>query len=419
MSLELIGAIAGLWKLALVILLITFLYLHRDLIKNLLEKLTSLSVKHGQTEMSMEKESGRLDQGAGAHQTHLSDDSTVASREEEQNGELPQIEEKATSEPFEQMIRAFLTRDVEGGNEAYKRLQKAESDTTEKLYNEALYLHLRYRCGDTSALETLLSLSKKAESNSQLFPKIYNIVGMTYEQAEAFSKAATAYETAAKAEHEDEVRAVYTVSASRCLFLEGNKEEAYRCIEEANANASPKALSTLYSGLASLYERDNNIELKAIALEKAIENSPNDTELLFDAAYAYSNEDMPTLSLLHYAAVLRFKPDNSMALNNVAITYGELQMPIHKVESLKKSIEHGETLASANLASQLLRSGFVEEATGVLDKAKLQENPHQNVGSALADLSARQDAEKEQRNAAFEKARRQKKISSLFWRGVL
>ncbi len=48
----------------------------------------------------------------------------------------------------------------------------------------------------------------------------------------------------------------------------------------------------------------------------------------------------------------------------------------------------------ANLASKLMDSGFWDEAKSLLDKARLMDEPHENVGNALYRLETLQKIRK-------------------------
>ena len=66
--------------------------------------------------------------------------------------------------------------------------------------------------------------------------------------------------------------------------------------------------------------------------------------------------------MMHYRTLLKFEPNNTGALNNIAILYGEGDMPINGVGSYKKAIQNGNALAAANLAYQYMDAGFADEA---------------------------------------------------------
>ena len=97
----------------------------------------------------------------------------------------------------------------------------------------------------------------------------------------------------------------------------GRPQEAYdKIMHELASVSSPAAAAELYQGLASLYEEEGNHELRAIAVEKALEARPEDTSMRFNAAYSFSEKGFAALALLHYSTLRRFKPDHATALNN-------------------------------------------------------------------------------------------------------
>jgi hypothetical protein len=88
---------------------------------------------------------------------------------------------------------------------------------------------------------------------------------------------------------------------ARCLFKIGKKEEGFaRIMDMLGKVISPAAMSRLYEGLAELYNEDQDLELRAFALEKALELKPNDTAAHFKTAYSYSFKNLERLALLHY-----------------------------------------------------------------------------------------------------------------------
>jgi tetratricopeptide (TPR) repeat protein len=411
---ELASALPSLWKPLLVLFLILSVILFREPIKNFLNRMTNLRYRQGDRELLLSSEAS---EGNDEPQAQLgSAEETIAEQVEEGSGDTTlELDEHTPSDPVHEMIVAFMSHDTEAGEEAYRRAQAAESSAVQKLRNEAMYLHLRYKCGDVSALGQLQNLAQQVHSAPEAEPNVLNLLGLAYEESNEFSKAAGVYESAANTAQTEEDRAQLLVSASRCLFSAGDREIAFgKITDEIQKTDDSKALSTLYAGLAALYHEQGNSELRAIALEKAIENSPNDVSLRFDAAYSYSEENLRPLALLHYDTLLDFRPDHRTALNNIAVTYGELEMPVHKVQCLQKSVEHKESLASANLAYQYMNAGFIQEATQILGEAKQYKNPHQNVGRALADIAAKPEAEREVKEKHLEDAQQQRRFLVSF-----
>jgi Flp pilus assembly protein TadD len=297
----------------------------------------------------------------------------------------------------------------------YKRAQEAESDAIQKLQNEAFYLYLRYRCRDVSAFGKLKAMVERANAIPEALFEVYRFIGASYKFSNDFLKAAKAYENSIKNARTEEERADSTGFAADCLFAAGNQEQAYcRIMEEIRKSESSEALSALYKSLAMLYELAEDSEFRAITLEKALEYSPNDVSLRFNAAYSYGENDLDTLALLHYNTLLKFEPNDNKALNNIAVAYGELKILTQKTRFLKKAIKENETLAAANLAYQYIDAGFVEEAMQILNEAKQQENAHPNVGRALAAAAERQELDAEIEKKFIETAREQGRFLLAF-----
>ena len=129
----------------------------------------------------------------------------------------------------------------------------------------------------------------------------------------------------------------------------------------------------------------------------------------FDIAYAYGNTEFEDLSILHYQVLLRYLPDHSSTLNNLGVAYDTKKLTILSTESYKKSQKQKSSLASSNLANKLLNAGFIDEAKIILDEAMNQDNPHENVATALAEITNRREQEKKEEieilNLATEKQR--------------
>jgi Tfp pilus assembly protein PilF len=388
-------------------------YLFRNEIKGRLNNLTELRVRCGQTELSStyeqpDSQSVELD----LHQQ----DSKESIEEASNSGEAESVESKSSNEHLGEMVRAFTEdNDIECGERLFEGLQYAEEDGEQKLRNEAIYLYLRYSAGDISAMDRLLQLLERVKTIPTILPVVHNFIGMAYEESDEFAKASECYECAARTAQTNESRAAYKVSATRSKFLSGDASTAYEEIkEEINKSEAPRVTSLLYVGISNLYHRSGNMELKAISLEKAIECSPNDKDLRFDAAYSYNDAGLVHLSLLHYLKATEFDPDHSSALNNVGIVYGQLGMPVKQIKSYKRASNNKNTLASANMAYQYIEAGFAEEAKILLQEANQEENVHSNVNKALSALADARQSEDDKEKESLEEARIRRQHLLLF-----
>ena len=162
-----------------------------------------------------------------------------------------------------------------------------------------------------------------------------------------------------------------------------------------------KAAAELYKRLAKFHEDNGQPSLQALALEKASEQTPEDLSLRFNTAYAYAHADLDRLALFHYQAITRVQRFHSSALNNLAVQFAKLGLPIKAVEVYQRSHAEGYSLATANLAYLYIGSGFANEAQKLLESVHEKPDVHPNVWQAAADISAKRDAEDELEKVAI------------------
>lgn len=386
MSPEMVEAVASLWLLALTLLGIISVVIFRNQLKNFLDKLTTLVIKKGDTEISLTQETKTIPEGTETPGEKLASPEKI-------DLDIPEKPEpKTTKELWWAMVHAFNSRKIEEGERAFKNLQESTANGVEKLKNEIVYLFHRYKfASDTSSLVKLTALTKRREVASFA----YGWIGFCYRESDDFVKAAEAFEHSAHASETEREKASRIVEAAQCIFKTGKHQDALeKIMSEIGGAAEPDVLFCLYEGLSSLYGLAEEPELRALALEKAIEIKPNDVSLLFFAAHSYSEKSSTALALLHYKTLLRFNAEHTSALNNIGVEYKLAEMPILAVQSYMKAAELKETLASANLADLYLGAGFKQEAQKVLNEAKLQADLHPKIGTAISAISEQQEEEK-------------------------
>jgi len=408
-AIELIGTIK--WPVAFLLFLIFFFLVFRTQVIKLIERINKFQLKRGQTEFLA---------GRGVEEPEKREEidkaGVIVSGEKttEVTDERAGLKERVTAEDWErEMVFAFIRdKDIGKGKEAYNKLKECESNVDRRLENEAFYYYLLFGCGDTSALKSLEDLAQK----DGIAPAVKHIAirytGLCYEQAGELDKAGVAFKLASEYSSISESdRAADKVSLAACLFKNDKKNEAFDLLMQEIANVSEgDALSKLYEGLADIYELAEDLEMRAIALEKLIEIQPNNTQLRFKAAYSYSQKEFNNLALLHYKTMMRFKPDDPTALNNIAVAYSELDMPINAAKFFKKAIEQKETLAAANLAYKYMNAGFDEEASEILEEARKSDKIAPSVGQAISDIEKKRQNELNIEEKAVKKAKEQQKF---------
>jgi tetratricopeptide (TPR) repeat protein len=417
---ETLTAIGNLWKLVVVIVggavFIALLIILRKQIRTFIDNIVDKSghagdveLKAGQLGLSLKsaaKDVAReaVEEAKDTEKAGMSQSAEVVSPAEEDPklaGKEQQLEPKTSDEWTSDLVDALGKRNQEEVEKIYKNMQEAEINATQRKKNEALHLYAQYRFGDQSALRKLQEFTKEAEIASYA----HRLLGISNEDGRNFEEALREYERAIETSLDEKRRVFDIVKAAECLFKLDKRQAAYtKIMKEVATAADPEALTELFRGLASLYGQAKDYEHRALALEKAIENAPNDTDLLFGAAYSYSEADMHNLSLLHYKTLLGFNPESSAALNNSGVTYDKLSLPNRSVASYKKAAKLNNTLASANIAYRYMNAGFSEEASIILKEASRQEHPHKNVGSAMASLAKKEETENEQETAIINAA---------------
>lgn len=399
-----IRAVGSLWPLCLSLTALAVACLFREQLRSFLDRATAFRVKKGDIEASAE--------AAGVSpETALVHSAQRALPEEPQTtklaDELSELEPTTRDEWRDKMWAASRAGDQQGVETAYQEMQEAEQDETQMLKNKATYLYIRYRNGYGAALNQLKELSERPEAAAVA----HFAMGMCFEDAADFAEAAEQYARSADMRDEPEERALATLRSASCLYKAGKKEEAFSALgSEIAKQNDPGTLSALYEGLASLYQLGDDHELRAFALEKALQATPNDTTVRFGVAYSYAQEQFQPLSLFHYKTLLDFDADHAAALNNIGVAYEAMEMPIRAQRSYKQAVAHENTLASANLAYEYMRIGCHEEASKVLNQAMVKDNVHPNVGAALAAMSQQEEAEALRERAALESARGQRRF---------
>lgn len=406
MDTETIRAIGSLWLLGLVVFLTVFVVLFRQPLKGIIERLTNIRYRRGdsETEIVLAPEE-QVSESEELHGGVVADEEINAAPEADN---VPQSQ----SEWFISMVRASRAGELGPLAEAFNGWQQSEDDAVQKRRNEVLYQYLRYLAGDTEALVKLHELAESPD----LSARAQYWIGVCYERSNDFDRAAAAYERSAESAEDEAERVEGLVEAASCVFRAGDQNGAYDgLMHELGTAKEPQSVSKFYEGLASLYDMAKDQLSRTFALEMALVERPNDTGLLFSVAYSYSQLGFYPLALLHYKALLNFKPDYAAALNNMGVAYGNLQLPMQSVKAQRQAADDEEyTLAAANLAYKLMSAGFKKEASDLLEKAKQQPDLHPSVGSAIAKLSETEESESEMEERFINSARERQSFLRRF-----
>ncbi len=292
-----------------------------------------------------------------------------------------------------EMQMDFYTRNIESGEEAYRKAQDAEANTGEKARNEALYLSLRFRfADDKSALDRLMELaaSENPPHNAQF------LVGACYREAGNHEAAVRAFDQAALDADTEKSTAKALVAAAKSKWEIDQKEKAIEDLTNAIGTFTDSAARVdTYKGVADLHGKRNEYLAQALILEKILEITPNDVDIRFASAFAYYRAGQSEVSRLHYTKCLSFRPDYDLAINNLGVCCDKIGLESLAIGHYEKAANAGNTLAMSNLAKTLISADLLDQAQGWLDKARRAEDVHENVAGTMVDLRAKRRSQKE------------------------
>lgn len=302
------------------------------------------------------------------------------------------------------MIMAFINKKSEEAEKMYSALMVAETDPIKKDKHEVFHAYLQYtHAKQAEGLTQLERLSKEPRTRSQA--SFY--LGVLYDRIKEFDKAIEAYRVSVETAEAD-LKPSRIVSLARAHVAAGHIEPALAILSNALKEFPDKThQALLYEGIAAVYAAIDNDEMRALALELAIDCDPHNSDLRFRAAFSYSKQGLRDLALFHYTAQLAVKPNEPNVLNNLGVEYQNLGMPIKAVTHYRRAFQNKETLAGSNLAYLFMNAGFSKEAKEILDEAKSEKDPHPNVATAISTLAERTENEQANTTKVLDRALRE------------
>lgn len=375
-----INAVGHLWKLVLSVAVLVGLFLFRGPIAAFINRLRTIRL--GANELQTEEEESQEEDTGGDQKPE--DESTSRIDEE-------LAEDSEADDAFARMYKALQESDLERAEDAYQEYRAtAEPDEVDQF--DAVYLYLRYTvASDAQALTKLRGIASDSASKA----RVLELLGRCYLSSKDYSKARGILVEARDAA--DELHAArLTAQIADCWNKEGDPNEGLsEVIKMLVEVESADAKVHLYKSLASVYQAKGWEVMRAIALEKALQFAPRDTELRFNAAYSQREANLVAAAISNYDTLLTFQPNDRSALNNLGVACKGVGLPFRSVDFYQKAADEENSLAMANLAHLLMEAGFHEQASEELSRASELTDPHENVSRTKANLEARKRKELE------------------------
>ncbi len=288
---------------------------------------------------------------------------------------------------------ALIFHDQKRFDRAYQEiLNISNGDRVSRKRDEIDYHKWSYYLGRKNAV---LQIEKFLEDNDVAY-EAHLALGLWFSWSGNFGRSSNFYMLALQRARTEEEKTVAVTGYSYALYRDDNKTQSLEVLMNALSNTTDEYSTVkIYSEIAEYYERENDFENRAIALEKVVDSQPNDTVRLFHIAYAYAQRSYNDIALVHYKNARLINPDDSGVQNNLGVQYDRLGMPIKSISHFREAERLGHTLACANIAKSFISVGFVKEAKELLDFASNKEKPDPSVHLTLADISKKSEAEDE------------------------
>lgn len=320
--------------------------------------------------------------------------------------------ENTSGNAFPAFLRAMKNGELEAGKKLYQELTDSEENPEVKSRMRVIYLDLRYRATQDEAnyLE-ITSLLQDDVVGDYAASKLAYLSLLAHDLKGASDFFAKATSLAKSPER----RIGWVVEHARVLLNQEAENEALALLlTHLKGDYSPQSKSTLFKTLSSIFEKRGEKPMSVALLARAAQLGPLDRTTRFSAAYGLATIGFGHLALSLYDCLRQFPDQDPVVLNNIGAQCLDFGMPIKAVKYFREAAEYGNSLAKANLAFGYLKAGFVDEAEMVLQAARKEESPHENVGHAMVAIANRLKEEEKQWQESMRLGNREQLFLSRF-----
>ncbi|TAN43335.1 MAG: hypothetical protein EPN25_00730 [Nitrospirae bacterium] len=245
---------------------------------------------------------------------------------------------------------------------------------------EAFHEYGRMLYGKGGKLSKLEEIAQLCTENSE----VLRLLARGYQHYEDYEKAAKYFELAAEKAESASDNLSRHADAVLTLIKAGKKNDADAISENmkklAGIEEGEEHIISLFRKIA---ETEDDIDLSFGLTERLLQLRPDETDARFKLAYSYSQANQNAAALFHYLKI-PYHERNAMTWNNLGAGFDHFDLVRKSVEAYKKAEDLGETLAMSNLASKLIKAGFLHEAEELCNKAIKIEDYHKNVSYAVS-----------------------------------
>lgn len=321
--------------------------------------------------------------------------SSVSSPGQDEQAALAK-EEEIDGNDFWRAYKAIQDRQLSEADALFTRHLRTLDDSKRRFEDQALYLSFRIReGGDQESVPRLASLHAQAANDEQLNLATGLLVG-AYNRMKDYENAEEVLRKSIDKVGDEGIRTRFLTALAALYGRKGRTEEGVvMLIQRLNEVCTNNEKYEIYSAIADLEKSAGRLRDAAIALEKAVEANPGNTETLFSAAYLQSEQALGLLSVANYETLLVLDKDNATAMNNLGVVATEFKVLGKSMSSFISAAERKLSLAMANIAGHKIDIGMYDEAEKLLNDASQCEDVHENVAHKKSQLETARRADEE------------------------
>lgn len=376
-SVETIQAIGSLWPLILTVFLIIVVILKWKNISQLIDRIKSAKIAGQVVEFDNSEKS---EETSKVETEKIIDPQPVS--------ETLQKEEKGLYD----IKVLYSEKKPDEAKKLLDEINSKEKDTEQVSINIIVSFYFKYLAGYTSSINELTAYINTQQDNVTK-ARGYYFIGECYLFQKSYDLARQNYDIAYQTLNFSNLNLLLNiiVGIGNCIeYNQSLSDKINYFFAESKKQENKTIILDIYQKIADA--TDNKL-LKSIMLQIVLKEKGNDTSLLFDTSYVLADIEENVLAISYYKQLLNINPNDTSAQNNIGVSYDRLKVASLSNYNYAKSSESGNTLATANLALNLISSGFYNEAEKILERDRVKENIHENLIKAIDELKTQKDKE--------------------------
>lgn len=292
-------------------------------------------------------------------------------------------ENKSWIEEFNEKI---ANKDLDGAKESFLRRRRKNEEIS--AIDTGIYYYKLYQSGlDNKALQELkdkIDTATTEEDKLDLsiwYEFCFTLTNNHKKTIEHYNKLLSIVK-----KEISKTRIIVRIAAQ--LINDNEAEKAKTLIaDRINSVKSDEEFYSLYSLLSEIEKKLGNLKQSAYCLDKSLDYSPMDKEVMFSSALEAEKEKIHYIEISNYSSLVSIDEKNDSTLNNLAVSLSNQKLNSLAVDFYIKSAKLENSLALTNLGFIYLQAGLTDKAKDLAEDAIAIEPPHPNAYILLTDIN--------------------------------